>query len=492
MGLLFSPLSILCSVLAIAVGAIIFANNRPKFPIVNSYSNDFFKRRANLEYVNNARKLLVDGAVKYGQKPFAIQVPNGLKVILPPSLVDWVKNSRDVDHQQLIREDFFAGYPGFDAQFVLQHQNRMVMNMIQGKLSKTDKTLPIMNECLQAGLSDIWGMDKSWKTLDWDNGTTGVISRAAAPIFIGPELASDPDWQKVSRDYVHDYFSAVAEMQACHPWLRSIRQWNLPHASACRAGLQRAREMVNAVVRKRRKELEEAKIQGKEPPAYYDALTWTLENPDCKGFEPGDVQLALAMAAFFTTSELFRQVLIEIARRPEYAEALRKEISGAMPDDDITATSLVKMQLLDSFMKECQRQIPPLVILERLVIRDTRLPDGTPLKKGTHIAIDGREMLNPENFENPGDFDGYRFYKRREAGNSSSLFVQSSPEHAHFGMGRHQCPGRFFAGSELKLCLAHILLKYDIRLKGGYDPKVMEFGFMSRCGPFTQLEVKRR
>ena len=84
-----------------------------------------------------------------------------------------------------------------------------------------------------------------------------------------------------------------------------------------------------------------------------------MENPAAEGFEPGDVQLALAMAALFTTSELFRQILIEIAKRPEYVEPLRKEIQDAM-GDGVTGASLVKMGLLDSFMKECQRQIPPL------------------------------------------------------------------------------------------------------------------------------------
>jgi cytochrome P450 len=66
------------------------------------------------------------------------------------------------------------------------------------------------------------------------------------------------------------------------------------------------------------------------------------------------------MAALFTTSELFRQILTEIARRPEVVEHLRREIEDAAPDHDFTATSLVKMQLLDSFMKETQRQIPSL------------------------------------------------------------------------------------------------------------------------------------
>ncbi|KAF9779938.1 hypothetical protein IL306_001066 [Fusarium sp. DS 682] len=143
-------------------------------------------------------------------------------------------------------------------------------------------------------------------------------------------------------------------------------------------------------------------------------------------------------------------------------------------------------------MKETQRQVTALVILERLVTRDTQLPDGTKLAKGTHITIDSREMYDTEKFENPEEFDAWRFYKRPLEGDNTSLFVQSSPEHAQFGMGKHACPGRFFAGSELKLCLAQILLKYDIRLKKGCTGKPMEFGFMSVTDPYTQLEVRRR
>ncbi|KAI6767692.1 hypothetical protein HG530_005701 [Fusarium avenaceum] len=490
MTILLSPTSIACALLAIFVGILISANKRPKFSIINDYPKDYFRRRAYNEYSTKAMSLLKAGAAKYGSIPLAILVPNGVKIILPPSLVGWVKSSKDLDHQQLVRDEFFANIPGFDVQFVLHHPNRMVINMIQGKLSKTDKTLPILTEYLQAGLSEIWGEEKSWKLLDWEDSTTGVISRAAASIFVGPELASDPDWQRVSRGYVTDFFAAVGEMHAWHPWLRNIVHWRLPHASACRAGLKRAREMVNKVVEKRRQEVEAAKLNGEESPTYYDALAWTLESPAGNEFEPGDVQLALAMAALFTTTEVFRQVLIEIARRPEYVEPSREEISGAMVDGKITGSSLVKMQLLDSFMKESQRQIPPLVVMERLVTRDTRLPDGTVLSRGTHIGVDGRENWSPDIFENPNDFDGRRFLKRRQAGDSSGQFVQSSPEHAHFGMGKHQCPGRFFAGSELKLCLAEIILQYDIRLKEGYSPQAMQIGFITISDPFAQVEIR--
>ena len=76
-----------------------------------------------------------------------------------------------------------------------------------------------MNEAIEKGVSEIWGESKEWKTLDWEVDTTAIISRAASSIFVGPELASDPEWQTVSPKYVVDFFSAVPEMQSVHPWL---------------------------------------------------------------------------------------------------------------------------------------------------------------------------------------------------------------------------------------------------------------------------------
>lgn len=130
--------------------------------------------------------------------------------------------------------------------------------------------------------------------------------------------------------------------------------------------------------------------------------------------------------------------------------------------------------------------------LERKVIRDTSLPDGTRLPRGTHIMVDSSDMWSPKVHENPDVYDGYRFLKRRRAGNKASQFVQSSQEHNVFGGGRHICPGRFFASDELKLCLAHILLKYDLRLKDGSCSRPVQFGVFVGVDPMAQLEVRRR
>ena len=106
--------------------------------------------------------------------------------------------------------------------------------------------------------------------------------------------------------------------------------------------------------------------------------------------------------------------------------------------------------------------------------------------------VDATTLWDPELYPDPDTFDAHRFLRKREAGDKSSQFVQSSPGYHVFGGGRHICPGRFFASNELKLVMAHVLLKYDIRLAEGCDPKVLYHGFYGMIDPTIRFEVRRR
>ncbi|KAM0717135.1 hypothetical protein Q7P37_006987 [Cladosporium fusiforme] len=469
------PALALC-LLAVSIGGhFLLRNKKPGFPIINDYPGDFFRTKASQDYLLNAKSLLAEGYQKYLQKPFAILVPHGVKVILPPSLTDWVKFNKDLDHQQLVRDEYGAAYPGFEAQLVLHHPNRFVINIIQAKLAKNDQTLPVLDVHIKAALSDLWGEEDSWHPLDWENGTTGLISRAAASIFVGPELANNEAWQKVSRSYVQNFF---------HGGLRTELLASLVEALP--------RSMVNAVVSERNEKAKVAEAEGKRTPEFNDVLAWTMNAKGGNPFEPGDVQLALAMAAFFTTAEVLRQVIIDVARSPGLIDALRHEIESVISSHGITAAGLFQMELLDSTMKESQRLMPALVGFERLVVRDTALPDGTIIQQGTHIGVDAREMWSQEVYGNPEEYDAWRFVKRRQAGVPASQFVQSGREHNSFGVGKHQCPGRFFAANELKLCLVHVLRHYDIRMEDGYSAKPLQFGFMPIADPSARIEIRRR
>lgn len=104
-------------------------------------------------------------------------------------------------------------------------------------------------------------------------------------------------------------------------------------------------------------------------------------------------------------------------------------------------------------------------------------------------------MWDPAVYPDPLTYDGYRFLRLRQDGGktaSAAALVSTSPEHAAFGMGKHICPGRFFAANEVKIALARILLDYDVRLAKDRDPKIVELGFEMLSDLSAKLEVRRR
>lgn len=106
--------------------------------------------------------------------------------------------------------------------------------------------------------------------------------------------------------------------------------------------------------------------------------------------------------------------------------------------------------------------------------------------------VDSAALWDTELYPDPHQFDARRFLLKRQEGDQSSRFVQSSLSYNVFGGGRHICPGRFFVSNELKLALAHLLFKYDIRLAKNYQPRNLRDGFYTLVDPFTQLEVRRK
>ncbi len=121
--------------------------HRPVFPIVNQYPGDFLGQKAYREVRENARQLVTEGIARH-RGPIAVAVPYGHKLILPSSLAGWVKTNKDLDHKQLVREDYCAGIPGFEAQSVLHDPDELVVRVIKTKMGQNDSTLAAMNASL--------------------------------------------------------------------------------------------------------------------------------------------------------------------------------------------------------------------------------------------------------------------------------------------------------------------------------------------------------
>jgi hypothetical protein len=100
-------------------------------------------------------------------------------------------------------------------------------------------------------------------------------------------------------------------------------------------------------------------------------------------------------------------------------------------------------------------------------------------------------------------------------GQEPSIFthhmVTTSPNHVVYGHGRHACPGRygnyiippvpvltlqplrFFAATQLKTALAHVLLHYDIKAETeGVRPPDHEFSLFKVPNVLGRIYIRKR
>lgn len=106
------------------------------------------------------------------------------------------------------------------------------------------------------------------------------------------------------------------------------------------------------------------------------------------------------------------------------------------------------------------------------------LSDGTVIPKGTRLKVPTLHMSDAKYYPDPEHFDGKRFLRMRQNNGEENhhQFVTTSVEHLGFGHGMHACPGRFFASNELKLMLAHLLMKYDWKFGPEGRPRTIQYG----------------
>jgi cytochrome P450 len=72
------------------------------------------------------------------------------------------------------------------------------------------------------------------------------------------------------------------------------------------------------------------------------------------------------------------------------------------------------------------------------------------------------------------------------------LMVSASENYLPFGMGRHSCPGRYFAAAELKLFLAYLAVHYDLQMADAGRPGFVSIGHFPIPPLNGKLRVRRK
>ncbi|OHW89523.1 cytochrome p450 monooxygenase [Colletotrichum incanum] len=336
-----------------------------------------------------------------------------------------------------------------------------------------------------------------WEVIDMKQCVLELVARVSSRIFLGEELCHDEQWLSIAKTYTTNFFVAATKLRLFPRATRRLVHWWIPECYKLRHQLHGARLLLHPIIEGRRQLRQAATDEGQDVPVYDDALEWIEEEAISRGVscDPALVQLLLTTVAITTTTDLVQQCMICFAQHPEIFKPLREEISCVLAVGGWTKSSLYEMKLLDSAIKESQRLKPSSIVsMRRYVEERVKLSTGIVLEKGTRTYVDSYRMWDADTYENPEDWNAWRFFNLRGDPEKERLsqLVSTGPNNLAWGHGEHGCPGRFFAADEVKIMMCHLLVEYDWTLEPSSNLKPVIFGISAKTHPSVRLVVRRR
>ncbi|KAH9975536.1 cytochrome P450 [Lactifluus volemus] len=298
-----------------------------------------------------------------------------------------------------------------------------------------------------------------------------VVCAISNRVFVGVPLCRNRDYQDLNLSFAINVVKFGMVLSMFPKPLRPIISRMLSNIPS---QIRQETEFIRPMVEERFAKMEEFGEDWDDKPN--DMLMWLMS--EAKGVERSLDGLARRLltvnfASIHTTSLTAAQVLYRLLSNPECIEPLREEVEAVVAEEGWTKAAMDKMYKIDSLVRETQRLDGlGLLSVSRLVLRPFTFSNGVTVPPGTLVAAPACAALTDEEvFTNPDQFDGFRFSKLRgcdeDAAASRHQVVSISAKHLAFGLGRHACPGRFFAATELKAMLAHMILTYDMKFEEG-------------------------
>ncbi|KAI9511438.1 cytochrome P450 [Russula earlei] len=314
--------------------------------------------------------------------------------------------------------------------------------------------------------------DENWAKISLMPTIQQVICRISNRVFVGTPLCRNHDYQRLNLNFAINVLKSAAIIRIFPAFFKPVV---VRVISKLPSQFKLETEFLRPMFEERLAKMKDHS-QGDWDDRPNDLLMWFMN--EAKGIEKSlDAvirrMLAVNFAAIHTTSITFTQVLYRLLANPECIEPLRQDVEAAVAVEGWTKAGLDKMHKVDSFVRETQRVDGlGIQVLVRLALRPFTFSNGTTIPAGTLVAAPLNAIHRDEEiYSDPEEFEGFRFAKLREDSKdgmaSRHQAGMTSPAHLPFGHGRLACPGRFFAVTEMKALLAHIIVTYDLKLEEG-------------------------
>ncbi|UNI24434.1 hypothetical protein JDV02_010178 [Purpureocillium takamizusanense] len=455
-------------------------------------------KASRFRWLFSAESLLKDSYHRFRDRVYLVRATEGLQLMVPSNYVTELKkypeevlSARDAISDAL-QSKWTKFWPGRHVElltFVVR--TRLTQNLV--------KLAPILKQELDFIISTDFPACNDWTPVNWHSFSLRTISRLGARAFVGPELCRDKRWLDTTVDFAVHVFMAGSKLQFFPEWMRPLAQYLVSDIAKIHRNIQTARDMIKPILEQRLRDLDSTTCE--DPPN--DILQWFLdglpEDDKADLATHAELQLVIAAAATHTTNSLVCECMYDLAANEELQEELREEARQVLEVNDgwRHKENMAMLKKMDSFMREVHRLRGNIVSFARKVRKPITLSDGTELPAGTRVIAPAAGIHSDERFfPDPSTLDAMRFHRLRqesEEANNRLQFTSLGDTYINFGAGKHACPGRFFAGNEVKLILARFLLAYDIRLRPGRTgPRSICLVMTKTPNPILQFEFRRR
>ncbi|KAI0050551.1 cytochrome P450 [Auriscalpium vulgare] len=433
------------------------------------YSAPLLSYISAIRYLFRSKEILDEGYAKYKPGVFKIPMLNHWEVIATgPQLIEDMRKapdnvlSFDAAVAQTLQVDYTFGPE-------IRHDPYHIL-IIRSQLTRgLSGILADVREEIVTAFDDLIPAKNTWvKVNDVQDTLRKIVCRTSNRVFVGAPLCRNEDYQRLNIDFTIDVVKAALVINLFPNFLKPVVAkfvTNIP------SQLRRQIRHLEPVIEERRKLFQEhgGVCQEDRP---NDMLTWFMN--EAKGIEQTTQQLALRLltvnfAAIHTSSLSFTHALYHLAANPQYIQPLRDEVETVLAAEGWTKAALGKMRKVDSFIRESQRLNGlGLVSMTRLVLQPFTFSTGVTLPPGTVLSCASAGTHTDETHYAQADtFSPFRFAEKRDVEATKHHLVSTQHDFLAFGHGRHACPGRFFAASELKAMLAHLVLTYDVKFENG-------------------------
>jgi len=220
----------------------------------------------------------------------------------------------------------------------------------------------------------------------------------------------------------------------------------------------------NKIIEERRTEHEAKKNSGpqvsskKRHTSFLDLLLETSD--DGKGLSNEDIREEVDTFVFEghdTTAMGLNWATFLLGHNPEIQEKLQEELDRVLEDGkEVTMEDVKELKYLELVIKEAQRLYPSVPIFARRITKDVKVGKYT-IPEGANILVFTYGLhRDPKVFPDPERFDPDRFLPENSSGRSPFAYIP-------FSAGPRNCIGQKFAMTELKMTLAKVFRKFNVK-----------------------------